>query len=189
MFPGRYSPPCCWDVFVGSWPDSSPRTRSTFKHKMLTTCEGPTCFLSCSLPPVVRLSGQLWEASVKFAKYTKWGHPRCFPCCWPFYVIKNLVISHSEKWYSLFAVLFLCVTQTRQVQHTAVICHRGGCQCEHWRFQWFWSSRGQMSGDQLHLGGSRRSSYLYSITWSITHPTVCSSIRKIKTKCKTICHR
>lgn len=143
MFPGRYSPPCCWDVFVGSWPDSSLRTRSTFSTQNVSHLRGPHVFPQLfsassrtSVSTLMRGIGQVCKI------HHVRSSPVFFPCCWPLHVIKKTVITHSEKWYSLFAVLFLCVTQTRQVQHTVVICYRGGCQWKHWRFQRFWSSRG-----------------------------------------------
>lgn len=149
MFPGRYSPPCCWErvcwVVTGQQPRGHPQP---FQDEMLPTCEDPSAVV-CPQSYVCQWSYKSHQSSMQNS--TSEVITGVLPCCLPFRIIKHPVITHSEKWYTLFALLSVCVTgrcSTRQ-RYLLPWC---GCQHKRWRFQRFWRvSWGQMSGDQLDL--------------------------------------
>lgn len=128
-----------------------------FQVEMLPTCQDSSAVV-CPQSYVCQWSYESHQSGMHNS--TSEVITSVLPCFWPFRIIKHPVITHSEKWCTLFALLSVCVTcrcSTRQ-SYLLPWC---GCQHKGWRFQRFWRvSWGQMSGDQLDLQGARRSSIL-----------------------------
>lgn len=110
---------------------------------MLPSCADNTSLLSGS---------QNYESSVKYAKFTKWGHFRYFTPLLTSHVIKHPEMTYSEKRFTLFAVFSGSATEQRHAQYTAnyVIVAQAWTLKISKTFQRV--SEGQMSEDQLDWG-------------------------------------